>query len=161
MISAAAGAATRQPEIQELESELAKVRASLETSKEKMVQKIEELEDKLFHMDLEYEGQTAKFQKEYDELKKVEIERISDKIKNDFRYKLEIEVEKEKGRMLSKKLGEDSNNAEEKNKLAEMRLRKQELEMAKSKLELALNKSEKELERMKEGSKKNGVFWPF
>jgi hypothetical protein len=62
------------------DSELAKATASLETSKEKMVQKIEELEEKLFQMDLEYEGQTAKFQKEYDERKNVEVERISEKI---------------------------------------------------------------------------------
>jgi hypothetical protein len=41
--------------------------------------KIEELEDKLFQMDHNYEGETAEFQKEYEEQKKLEVvESITD-----------------------------------------------------------------------------------
>ena len=162
VISAAAGAATQQPKIQQLEGELTKAKLSLEASKEKMVKKIEELENKLFEMDREYEGQTAKFQKEYDEKKKVEIERVTDKIKTDYKFKLEVEVEKEKGRLLSQKLEEESERVEQLNKLAEMRMQKEELELVKSKLQLALSNSEDELERL-QGSmaKKNVGFWPF
>ena len=160
-ISAAAGAAARQPEIQKLESELSEARGLLEASKEKMKQKIDELEDKLFQMDREYEGQTAKFQKEYEAQKKKEIERIADKIKTDYQYKLDIEVEKEKSRMLTKKLEEEEFNADQNSKLAAMRMQKEELELAKGKLQAALSKSEEELEKLKSGSNNKSGFWPF
>ena len=50
------------PKIQQPEREQTNAKLSLETSKEKMVKKIEDLENKLFEMDREYEGQTAEFQ---------------------------------------------------------------------------------------------------
>lgn len=161
VVSAAAGAATQLPRIQELEGELVKARAALETSKGEMVAKINELEDKLFQMDQAYEEQSAKFMKEYEQRKNSEVQKITEKIKTDFAYKLEIEVEKEKSRLLSQKLTDVKVSGDQTTKLAEMRIKMDMLESAKEKLEIALNKSETELKRLDKAGKAKSGFWPF
>lgn len=161
VVSAAAGAATQLPRIQELEGELVKARAALEKSKGDMVAKIHELEDKLFQMDKSYEEQSAKFMKEYEQRKNEEVQKITEKIKTDFSYKLEIEVEKEKSRLLSQKLSDVTVSGDQTTKLAEMRIKMDMLESAKEKLEIALQKSETELKRLDKAAKAKGGFWPF
>lgn len=161
VVSAAAGAAVQMPRIQELEGELVKARSALEKSKGEMVTKISELEDKLFQMDKAYEEQSAKFMKEYEVKKNAEVAKITDKIKTDFVFKLEIEVEKEKSKLLSKQLSEVARTGDQTTKLAEMKIKMDQLENAKAKLEQALKKSETELKRIDEAGKKKSGFWPF
>jgi len=161
VVSAAAGAAAQIPRIQELEGELVKARAALEKSKGEMVTKITELEDKLFQMDQAYEEQSAKFMKAYEQRKNEEVQKITEKIKTDFAYKLEIEVEKEKSRLLSQKLTDVKVSGDQTTKLAEMRIKMDMLESAKEKLEVALKKSETELKRLDKAGKAKGGFWPF
>lgn len=161
IVSAAAGAAAQVPRIQELESDLVEARSSLEQSKQQMVAKITELEEKLFQMDNAYEEQSAKFMKEYEERKNEEVAKMADKIRTDFQYKLEIEVEKEKSKLLSDRLAEVKLGGEQSAKLSEMKLKTEQLRSAKEKLEKALAKSESELNRIGETGKKKGGFWPF
>ncbi len=161
VVSAAAGAASQIPRIQELEGELAKAKEALETSKENMVNKIGELEDKLFQMDKAYEDQSAKFIQEYEERKNEEVQKITEKIKTDFGYKLEIEVEKEKSKLLTEKLSEVKLSGDQTAKLAEMKIKMNMLQSAKEKLEIALQKSEAELKRIEDSGKTKGGFWPF
>jgi hypothetical protein len=161
IISAAAGAAAQVPRIQSLEGELVEARGTLEESKTQMVSKINELEEKLFQMDNAYEEQSAKFMAEYEERKNEEVEKITDKIKTDFQYKLEIEVEKEKSKLLTQKLTEVTLGSDQSTKLSEMKLKMDQLRNAKSKLEIALEKSDTELNRIGEAGKKKGGFWPF
>jgi hypothetical protein len=152
--------------------------------------RIEDLEAKLSQMDQAHEVQLATFQTEYNQRKEEEVAKIMDDLKTDFQGKLDIELEKEKSKLLSKQLDQmdelktdfqyrlDIELEKEKSKLlskqldqiptvdqsgklAEMRLRQQQLEDAESKLQLALKISEAELERMKGGEKKKGGFWPF
>jgi hypothetical protein len=59
-VSAAAGAASQLPRIQELQRELEISRAALTESENEMVTKIHDLEEKLFQMDREYEGRFMK-----------------------------------------------------------------------------------------------------
>eukprot|EP00980_Cylindrotheca_fusiformis_P021893 scaffold8740_cov113-Cylindrotheca_fusiformis.AAC.1 len=158
LISAAAGAASRQPEINHLEGELATARKAVETSNEELTKKIEELEDKLFEMDLAYERESAKFQKDYEKKKAIEVARIEEKLKADMKFKLDIELEKEKSRLLAKKLKE-SNKLEESGELARIKIQQKQLEAAKEKLELALKQSEEKLELTK--STKGKSLWPF
>jgi hypothetical protein len=160
LISAAAGAGSQAPKIQSLESELSDARKALDQSKSDMVLKIEHLEDKLFQMDQAYEVQSATFQKEYNQRKQEEVAKITDKLKTDFQYKLDIKLEKEKSKLLSKQL-DQMPTLDQSGKLAEMRMRQQQLEDAKSKLQSALKTSEAEMERMRAGEKKKGGFWPF
>jgi hypothetical protein len=159
IFSAVTGAAARQPEIQGLQIELAKARDALEESKEAMVQKIEKLEDKLFEMDKAYEEQTSKFQKEYEIKKQAEIAKLSDKMKTDFKYKLGIELEREKSRLLMSSLSEVK-NVDQSAKLVTMRIRQKELENTKQTLEQAVAKAEEELQELREPPKKKG-FWRF
>jgi hypothetical protein len=69
LVSAMAGAATQVPKIQQLEGELLEARGALEQSREELISKIAELEDKLFLMDKAYEDQSAKFMVEYEKKK--------------------------------------------------------------------------------------------
>jgi hypothetical protein len=59
-VSAAAGAVSQLPRIQELQRELEISRAALTESENEMVTKIHDLEEKLFQMDREYEGRCMK-----------------------------------------------------------------------------------------------------
>lgn len=59
-VSAAAGAASQLPRIQELQRELEISRAALTESENEMVSKIHDLEEKLFQMDQEFEGRCMK-----------------------------------------------------------------------------------------------------
>jgi hypothetical protein len=59
-VSAAAGAVSQLPKIQELQRELEISRAALTESENEMVSKIHDLEEKLFQMDREFEGRCMK-----------------------------------------------------------------------------------------------------
>lgn len=158
LLSAAAGAAARQPEVNALETELATARTAVESSQEEMAKKIEELEDKLFAMDMAYERESAKFQEDYEKKKAIEVAKITEKLKTDMKFKLDIELEKEKSRLLAKRLKE-TNKLAHYGEIAQIRMQQQKLEAAKEKLELALKKSEEQLELTK--APKSNSFWPF
>ena len=160
IISAAAGAASQVPKIQQLEGELTETRAALEQSKEDMKSRIAELEDKLFLMDKAYEDQSQKFIVEYEKRKDTEVAKVTEKMKADFKYKLDIEVEKQKAKLLMKKLSDASESSDQTIKLAEMKLKMSQLEKSKSKLEKALADSESELQLLNkaEGKKANSWF---
>lgn len=160
--SAAVGAAARQPEIDLLQAELTKAQSSLEESKAELLQKIELLEDKLFEMDQAYEAETAKFKDEYENMKQDEIVKLKSKMKEDYKFKLDIELEKEKSRILSENFAEKQSADEQSSKLAQMRLRAKELENAKKTLELAVTKADQELQDLRQSNNaKKGGFWRF
>lgn len=162
VVSAAAGAAAQVPKIQQLEGELEKARGLLEQSREEMAAKIVELEEKLFLMDKAYEDQSAKFMREYEMKKNEEVAKITDKMKTDFKYKLEIKIEKEKSKLLTQKLSEVTLAGDQTTKLAEMKIQMEQLENAKQNVEKALKKSDSELERLGESKNgKKGNFWFF
>jgi len=159
VISAVAGAASQTPRIQELEAELTEARAALEVSQLELVSRIAELEDKLFHMDKAYEDQSAKFMREYEQKKNSEVAKITEKMKQDFKYKLDIEVEKEKAKLLMKKYTSVSESADQTIKLAEMKLKMGQLEKNKAKLEKALAHSESELQLLNKSAGKKSPTW--
>ena len=162
LVSAAMGAVSQQPRMNALQEELTEVKGSLEQSQQQMVTKISQLEDRLFQMDNAYEEQSAKFMKEYEERKNREVQKITDKIRTDYQYKLDIEVEKEKSKVLTQTWTDVTLRGDQSAKLSEMKLKMEQLRNAKRKLEMALEKSETELERRLGGDgKKKGGFWPF
>lgn len=157
--SAAAGAAARQPEINTLKTELTEAQKKVEESKAQVAKKIEELEEKLFEVDSSYEAESAKFQKEYEQRKQIEIASITEKIKTDMKFKLEIEIEKEKSRLLSEKLLKVKKESEESTEIAQLRMQQEKLQAAKDRLERALQLSEEKMKTIE--APKSKKFWPF
>lgn len=161
-VSAAAGALSQVPKIQQLERELDVTRAALTDSEQQLVSKIHELEEKLFTMDNEYEQQTSKFKKQYDRQMRDDLERITDKMKVDFGYKMEIRVEEAKSKLLSEKLQEVSSRGGDKQaELVTLRLQRSRVEDANGTLEKALQDSQIELQRLQDASSKKASWWPF
>jgi hypothetical protein len=151
LVSAAAGAAAQVPKIQALEKELDTTRAALSASEEEMLDKMTKLEDQLFNMDEEFEMQTTKFQKQYDRQKQVELERITDKLKVDLQYKLEIKLQEERSKSLGQQLVELNGNgiSDKQGELSTLRLQQSQIAQANLKLEQALQESTKELDKMR------------
>ena len=161
--SAAAGAASQLPRIQELETQLAASRAELNTTVIATNAKIEELEDKLFLFDQEFEEQTEKFKKKYDAKVQIDLKNKVEKIKQDYKFKLDIEVEKEKSKVLSEQLDVvNTITGKRQEELATLRLKKQSMDLTNRELEKALEESEAELTRLREqASKRGGLFGLF
>ncbi len=124
-----------------------------------MAEKVKELEDKLFLMDEEFEKQTEKVRKQYDKRMWDEVARVTEKVKTDYQYKLEIKVEEEKARLLQQQLTL-VNQGTKRGELAELRLRQTQIEDDKAKLEQALKHSQTELDKIQNLSQKKG-WWPF
>ena len=123
--------------------------------------KITELEDKLFHMDQEYEQATTRFKKQYDARMKEDLERVADKMKVDFQYKLEIRLEEQKSKLLQDQLGlVNGLTGGRQEELVDLRLRNSRVQKANQELEQALETSKMELERIQAGAQKKG-WWPF
>lgn len=162
VVSAAAGAVSQLPRIQQLERELKTVRAALTDSENEMVAKIKELEDKLFLMDKEFEGQTEKFRKQYDFKMRDELERITAKMKTDFQYKLEIKMDEERSKLLSEKLdlvkGLTGGKQEE---LMSLRVQRDRVSKANLDLEKALSNAKNELDRLQQAASQKKGWWPF
>lgn len=162
VVSAAVGAASQLPRIQQLERELETARSALTKSEQAMVTKITDLEEKLFQMDKEYEAQTAKFKRQYDQKLKQDLERITDKIKTDYQFKLDIKVEEEKSKLLSEKLPDISTvTSGKEGELAELRLKQERINQANLQLEQALEQSALELERLQKAASQKRYWWSF
>jgi DNA repair exonuclease SbcCD ATPase subunit len=128
-------------------------------SEQSLAEKVKELEDKLFLMDEEFEKQTEKVRKQYDKRMWDEVARVTEKVKTDYQYKLEIKVEEEKARLLQQQLTL-VNQGTKRGELAELRLRQTQIEDDKAKLEQALKHSQTELDKIQNLSQKKG-WWPF
>jgi hypothetical protein len=122
-------------------------------SEREMVNKMKELEDRLFTIDQEYEAQTARFKKQYDVRTQEQLATMKEKIKSDFEFKLDIKLEEEKSKMLQEKLefinGMGVNKS---NELFGLRIKQQSITEANEQLEKALAQSETELERLRKAS---------
>ena len=146
--SAAAGAATQMPRIQALERELDSTKAALELSEKEMVEKITELEEKLFLMDEEFEQQTARFQRKYDQQKKIELEQTMDKFRTDMKYSMEIKLEKEKSKLLMDQAKSMASDGVKQGELSQLKLKQSQMTEANLKLEKALAEAHEEMKRM-------------
>lgn len=160
--SAAAGAASQLPRVQQLERELSITKEALTQSEQEMVRKITELEEKLFEMDKEFEEQTDRFKKKYDNRMRGELERIKEKIITDYKYKLEIKLEEQKSKLLEERLDfvntVTSGKAEQ---LVNLQIEKVNMNRANEELEKALAMSQAELDRLRQEATKKKGWWPF
>lgn len=160
--SAAAGALSQLPRIRQLEEELARTRELVANTEAEMVMKVKALEDKLHAMDEEFEQQTVRFKKQYDQTMRQQLEEVTEKLRTDFKYKLEIRVSEEKSKLLGQQYevvnGLTGKNQQE---LVELRLKQSRIQEVNKKLERTLAETQEELERMRVAAKNNKPFFFF
>lgn len=159
--SAVAGAFSQQPRIQELERTLLESQMALNETRLETELKMSQLEDKLFEMDKEYESQTSKFKKRYDNQMRDELEKAKDKIRTDYNFRLAIQTDKLKSEKLMDGLGIIAQSTDKEAQLSQVRIEKAQLAELNKKLEEALQKSSQELENLKEQASKKSFFGLF
>ena len=121
-----------------------------------MVAKMKDLEDKLFTLDAEYEAQTARFKKQYDNKMQEQLKEAKEKIKQDFQYKLDIKVEEERSAMLKEKFDFINSQGNRSQEIFGLRMKQKTVSDANAQLEKALEESEAELKRLRNESEKRG-----
>lgn len=159
--SAVAGAFSQQPRIQELESALVESQMALNETRHETELKMTQLEDKLFEMDKEYEAQTTRFKKRYDNQMREELEKARDKIRTDYNFRLAIQTDKLKSEQLMDGLGIVGQSTDKEAQLSQVRIEKAQLAELNKKLEEALEQSAQELENMKAEASKKSFFGLF
>jgi hypothetical protein len=160
-VSSAAGVMSQQSKIKGLGGELETSRAALTVSEQQLGDQVHDLEEKLFIMDREFEGETDKFKKQYDLRMRQDVEKATEKMKVDYGYKLEIRVEEEKSKMLQDKLFNTSYlTGSRQTELVEARLQQSQAMIANQKMEKALAESTLELKTLKEAASKQN-WWKY
>ena len=162
LASAAAGAMTQIPRVQQLERELEAAKFALTASELDLVEKIRVLEDKLFVMDQEFEEQTVKFQRQYDKKQKDQIEAFKEKIKTDMAFKLDIQIEQDRSAKLLKQADNENGRTLRQGELSQLKLQQMQLNDMNAKLEEAIAHSDEEIERLRAQAvsrKKSFLFW--
>jgi len=161
LMGAAAGAASQLPRVYALQGELARVRRQLNETETGLVEKIHVLENKLFEMDAEFEEQTAKFQRQYDQTQKQRLADIKDKLKTEMQYKLEIQLAQQKSEQLMESVTLEHGRTGKQEELSQLKLRSIRLEDLNAELEATLKRTDEELQHLREmaAKKKNFLFW--
>ena len=161
LMGAAAGAASQLPRVYALQGELALVRRQLNETEAGLVEKIHVLENKLFEMDAEFEEQTAKFQRQYDQTQKQRLADIKDKLKTEMQYKLEIQLARQKSEKLMESVTLEHGRTGKQEELSQLKLRSIRLEDLNAELEATLKQTDKELQHLREvaAKKKSFLFW--
>jgi hypothetical protein len=159
--SAAAGAMTQIPRVQQLERELETAKSALTTSELELVEKIRVLEDKLFVMDQEFEEQTVKFQRQYDKTQREQMEAFKEKLKADMAFKLEIQIAQDRSAKLLKQADIESSRTLRQEELSQLKLQQIRLKDLNAKLEEAIANSDEEIARLRAqvSRKKSFLFW--
>mmetsp|Transcript_32817 Transcript_32817/g.54195 ORF Transcript_32817/g.54195 Transcript_32817/m.54195 type:complete len:213 (-) Transcript_32817:187-825(-) len=161
LASAAAGAASQFPRIQQLERELGSARSALTKSEAELADKVMQLEDKLFRMDQEFESQSDKIRKNFDMTLRNELERVRKKVREEYQFTLAIKVQEERSRMLQEKVNfVGSVNGDKDQELVSLRLKQVQVATTNQKLEDALTGAQSELERLQTMASKKS-WWPF
>lgn len=152
VIGAAAGALSQLPHINSLNEQVSELQLELETSQTNLTEKINLLEEKLFEMDREYEDQTARFKRQYDDTQRIQLEQLKEKLKREYQYKLDIQLEERKSEELMKKVGNEHKRTGRQQDMTLLEREKQKLQAANLELENALLRSEEELKSMMEAA---------
>lgn len=112
-------------------------------------------------MDEEFEQSSAKAQKRFDNTLRDELQRVRNKVKDEYQFTLDIKVQEERSKMLQEKLNfVGSFNGDKDQELVKLRLQQAQVKDTNRKLEGALENAQEELEKIQGLSKGNG-WWPF
>lgn len=184
VVSAVAGAAAQMPRLMALEEEkkalqreLEIAKSSLSESEAKLVERVTELENALFEIDREYEGQTARMKKKFDMQLKEELNELATRLKRQYttnteRLKDAMQRDTELQKVeLSGKLRQDflqeklnyinEMSGTKRDQLSSILQEQAQIKIANQELEAALAASRKELEDIQNMSKKPFGWWPF
>jgi len=169
--SAAAGALAQFPRIANLQEELEKTKMELKLESEKVGNKMEELESRMFQVDQEFEEQTARFKKKYDAQAKEQLDEKLQKIRMEYeenvqtrmkQYQLEKEIEMEQDKSL--RLVEAlTGNGDIQAEVSDLRLQNAQIQELNEKLDATVARANEELERLRQESvdsqKKRFIFF--
>jgi hypothetical protein len=126
-----------------------------------MVDKVAQLEDRLYQMDQEFEVQSGRLKKKWDQTLRQELERVRQKVKEEYQFTLDIKIQEERSKMLGEKLNLlGTINGEKDIELVNLRLQQSQMKKATEKLEQALEDSKRELDRVL-AVKEQKTWWPF
>jgi hypothetical protein len=106
-------------------------------------------------------GQTEKFKKQYDTKMRDKLEKISDKMKTDFNYKLQIKLDEQTSKLLSEKLKEVTQVGEKQAEITQLRLDRSKVDRANTELEKAMAQAKDELDKMYQLANQKKKWWPF
>jgi hypothetical protein len=160
-VSAAAGVLSQLPHQRALEQALQEAEVALQAARNETDIKVSLLEDKLFALDQEFEAQTARFQRKYDQQRKQELEKFTNQLKADYALKLDVRLQQEKSKMLSSQLDNINGMTGKKQaELVQLKLQQSQMERVQAQLEEALKAAEEEMERMREAGRKR-KWWAF
>lgn len=142
-----------------------------------MVERVTELENALFEIDREYEGQTARMKKKFDMQLKEELNELATRLKRQYttnteRLKDAMQRDTELQKVeLSGKLRQDflqeklnyinEMSGTKRDQLSSILQEQAQIKIANQELEAALAASRKELEDIQNMSKKPFGWWPF
>jgi hypothetical protein len=130
-------------------------------TEQELVDKVSELEDQLFKMDQEFESQSGKIKKQFDQKLRDELERVRKKVKEEYQFTLDIKVQEERSKMLAEKLDfVGSVNGDKDIELVNLRLKQSQVQIANQELEEALASSKAELDRIQNLSNQK-PWWQF
>jgi hypothetical protein len=90
-----------------------------------------------------------------------QLEIISDKIKTDFNYKLQIKLDEQKSKMLGEKLRDVNQVGEKQAEIAQLRLDRSKVDRANTELEKAMAEAKDELDKMYQLANQKKKWWPF
>jgi len=182
VVSSLAGAVSQAPRIAKLEADKNKLKQQLESaqaafieSKTELGNKIKQLEDSMFEMDREFEGQSNKMKKQYDTTLRDELQALTVRLKSEYEMKkvqmentfqqelaTKMEVQKNILRQdfLKEKLNfiTDSSDTTRRN-IAHILEEQARMTQINQELETALELSRKEIETL--AANKNNGRWPF
>jgi NMD protein affecting ribosome stability and mRNA decay len=111
-------------------------------------------------MDEEFESQSTKIKNKFDATMKDELTKVAAKVKEDYKFTLDIRLAEQRQDLLVEKLNFLSDlNGEKEIELVNLRLRQSQINEANKKLEKALAQSETELEKLSELAQKKRGWW--
>lgn len=112
-------------------------------------------------MDEEFEESSARAKKRFDNTLREELQRVRDKVKEEYQFTMDIKVQEERSKMLQEKLNfVGSFNGDKDQELVSLRLQQAQVKDTNKKLGDALANAQTELEKIESMSKNKG-WWPF
>jgi len=148
--------ADRESNMEELRLKLNETRKS----KDELSSKLTQYEEQMFELENEYEKETGKIKKNFQETLEEEKDKMRAKVRKELQFSMDIKMNKERSEMLQEKLEFVKEVSYEKNlELSNLRFEKFEMEQKQKNMVACLQESENEVEKLRSLKNRKG-FWP-
>lgn len=129
-------------------------------SKDELSSKFTQYEEQMFELENEYEKETGKIKKNFQETLEEEKDKMRAKVRKELQFSMDIKMNKERSEMLQEKLEFVKEVSYEKNlELSNLRFKNFEMEQKQKNIGARLQESENEVEKLRSLKNRNG-FWP-